>query len=169
MLVVALWSAPDVWRGLAWGALAASLVSILPFLFVVRGVRRNQFTDHHVGERRQRTLPLLVALGSASTGLGLLAVGGAPRALLVVVATMISGLMIAIPLTLVWKVSLHTLTLTAAVVLLGSVSGLAAACLSVLVVLVGWSRVELRAHSPAQVVAGAALGAGVAAAVCLAF
>jgi hypothetical protein len=75
--------APD---GLAFGAVAALFESVLPFAYIVRGVRRGEFSDRHVGERSQRLRPLLVAFGSVVIGAVLLVVLDAPRQLLAAVA-----------------------------------------------------------------------------------
>jgi hypothetical protein len=49
------------WPGVvAWGLVAALSGSVLPMLFVLRGVRRGRLTDHHLRLREQRALPLLV-------------------------------------------------------------------------------------------------------------
>src|SRR5690242_1106297 len=57
--------------------LAVLFVSVVPFLYVVRGVRRGGLTDHHVGARQQRTVPLLVGVASMLVGLIVLVLWGA--------------------------------------------------------------------------------------------
>jgi len=44
----------------AWGLVAALSGSVLPMLFVLRGVRRGRLTDDHLRPREQRAFPLLV-------------------------------------------------------------------------------------------------------------
>ena len=61
--------------------------------------------------------------------------------------------------TLVWKLSIHAAVVAGAVTILVQVFGLPLLVLAPLVALVCWSRVALRDHTPAQTVAGAALGA----------
>jgi membrane-associated phospholipid phosphatase len=163
--VVAWRSAPTPGEAVKWGALAALFASLVPFGYILRGVRRRQLTDHHVGVRAQRPLPLLVGVASVLVGLGLLAVWGAPRDLVAVVAAMAVGLATALLVTLFWKVSVHAAVTAAAVVILVLVFGPWLLLLAPLVALVGWARVASGDHSPAQVIVGVLLGGAVAATV----
>ncbi len=165
LLVVAWRSAPTAAESLKWGLLAALFASLIPLGYILRGVRRRRLSDHHVGVREQRPLPLLVGVASVLVGLALLAAWGAPRDLVALVAAMAVGLATSLLVTLVWKVSVHTAVVAGAVVILVLVFGPALVALAPLVTLVGWARVEVGDHSPAQVVAGAGLGATVAAVV----
>src|SRR4051812_5936703 len=67
------------WRGLGYGAVAALFESLLPFLFIVSRVRSGRITDHHIGDRRQRLIPLAVGLGSVTVGFVVLILLDAPR------------------------------------------------------------------------------------------
>lgn len=163
LLIVAWRSAPTAVEALKWGLLAALFASIIPFVYILRGVRRRQLTDHHVGVREQRPLPLLVGVASVLAGLALLIAWGAPRDLAALVAAMAVGLASSLLVTLVWKISVHVAVVSGAVVILVLVFGPALLALAPLVALVAWARVEIGDHSPAQTVAGAGLGAAVAA------
>ena len=59
----------------------------------------------------QRTLPLLVCLGSTASGTLALYAAGAPRDLLALIACMAAALIVATPITLAlrWKISIHSL------------------------------------------------------------
>lgn len=60
-LLAVAWRSYRPWPGVvAWGLVAALSGSVLPMLFVLRGVRRGRLTDHHLRLREQRALPLLV-------------------------------------------------------------------------------------------------------------
>ena len=128
-------------------------------------MRRRRLSDHHIGVREQRPLPLLVGIASVLVGLALLNAWGAPRDLVALVAAMAVGLATSLLVTLVWKVSVHTAVVAGAVAILVLVFGPTLLALAPLVALVGWARVEVGDHTPAQVVAGAGLGATVAAVV----
>ena len=151
--------------GLVWGLLATVFVTGIPFAYILRGVRRGRLTDHHVGRREQRRVPLLVGLASAAGGLALLAVLGAPRPVLALVAAGVVGLVVAVSVSHWWKMSIHSAVAAGTLVVL--VLDLRARLLvaTPLLGLVGWSRVRLGDHTVAQVVVGGALGALVAAAV----
>ena len=56
-----------------------------------------------------------------------------------------------------WKISVHTAFVTASITVLIILYGAIGAATAVLLPLLGWSRIELEHHSPAQVAAGALL------------
>jgi len=165
VLLVAWHSAPTAAEAVRWGALAALFVSVMPFLYVVRGVRRGGLTDHHVGVRQQRPLPLLVGVASMLVGLMVLVLWGAPPDLVALVAVVAIGLVTSLLVTLVWKLSIHAVVVSGAVTILVFVFGPPLLVLAPLVPLVCWARVAVHDHTAAQTVAGAVLGAGVAAVV----
>ena len=67
--------------------------------------------------------------------------------------------------TSAWKISVHQAVSAGAVIMLAQTYGPWALSAYILVAVVGWSRVELRDHTPAQVIAGTLLGTTVAAVV----
>ena len=165
LLLVAWHSAPTPAEAAKWGILAALFASILPFLYIVRGVRRRQLTDHHVRVRTQRPLPLTIGVASVITGLVLLVVLGAPRELVALVGAMVVGLAASTLVTLFWKLSIHAAVTAGAVVIMILVFGPILLVITPLVALVSWARVAIGDHTPAQAVAGACLGATIAAVV----
>jgi hypothetical protein len=151
-------------EALRFGAIAVLFATLIPFAYLVRGVRRRQLTDIHVRRREQRALPLAIAIGSAAVLVGLLIWLGAPRDLVALIGAMILGLGISLLVTLFWKISVHAGSVAGALVILAMVAGpgiLLAA--TVVVGLVAWSRVELGDHTVWQVLGGALLGTLVAA------
>jgi hypothetical protein len=163
-LVVAWESTSTTAEAVAWGLVAVLFASLLPFLFVLRQVRRGRLTDQHVRLRGQRTLPLLVGMASVLVGLGLLMAYGAPRELVALVGAMMAGLVVSLLVTLWWKISLHTGVAAGAVVILVLVFGPTLLAFAPAVGLIGWARVEVGDHTPAQAAVGAGVGAIVAAA-----
>ena len=165
LLLVAWQSAPTAAEGLRWGLLASLFASLVPFLYVARGVRRRRLTDHHVRVREQRPVPLVVGIVSVLAGLVLLFVWGAPRDLVALVGAMAVGLMTATLVTLFWKLSIHAAVVAGAVVILVLVFGSVWLISAPIAVLVSWARVEVGDHTPAQAAAGVGLGAASAAVV----
>jgi hypothetical protein len=149
-------------RGLALGLLAALFESVLPYLYILRGVRTGRLSDHHIGDRRQRLVPLLVGLGSAAVGFAVLLLAHAQRELLAAVAAGGVGLVVAAAVNHWWKMSIHAAVAAGSVAILVHVYGPALFATAPLVGAVGWSRVELKDHTWAQVAVGIAVGALVA-------
>jgi hypothetical protein len=156
-LVIALHSSFTA-SGLGWGALAALFFGVIPFGYVLRGVRQRRWSDHHVSEREQRKPVFVFSLGSMLLGLASLAVFGAPRDLVAFLAMLLIEAAIALGVTLAWKVSLHTWVSSIGATALVVVAGAWALVLWPFLTAVGWSRVELEDHTLAQVATGAALG-----------
>ncbi len=165
LLIVGAASTPNPLVGLGWGLLAALFVGVIPYGFLLLGIRRGRWTDRHVRIREQRTVPLTFAIASVVVGVGVLAVSGAPQQLIALVIAGLTGLAVTVVLTLAWKISIHTAVASGTATILFLVFGPALLLTWPLVAAVGWSRMELRDHSPAQVIAGAVVGTLVAAAV----
>ncbi|SDT74563.1 phosphoesterase PA-phosphatase [Actinoplanes derwentensis] len=161
LLSTAWHTAPSTQKAALWGLIAAAAASFLPITYIIRGVKRGQWSNHHVPERDRRSLPLLVCVGSTTAGTVLLAWADAPRQLLALIACMVAALAIATPITLAlkWKISIHALVAAgvavATVVLFHPVWLLPTAVIAAAVM---WSRVEIRDHTVGQVIAGAVVG-----------
>jgi hypothetical protein len=146
-----------------WGLPAALFAAVIPFGYILRGVRRGRFADHHIPERERRLLPLLVGVVSVVVGLALLIMLGAPRDLIALLTAGAVGLTVFGAVTVWWKMSIHCGVAGGTVVILTAVYGPAALITAPLVPLVGWARVRLAAHTVAQAVAGAGVGVLIAA------
>jgi membrane-associated phospholipid phosphatase len=149
-------------EGLALGVVAGVFESVIPFAYIVRQVRAGRLTDHHIGVREQRARPLLFALGSVVVGFGALIGLGAPRVLLAGVVAGGCGLVVAILVSRWWKMSIHAAVAAGACAIGVELFGPIALLGLPLIGLVSWSRVALRAHTVAQVLVGAVVGALIA-------
>lgn len=138
--------------------LACVFVTGLPWLTLVGMKRRGAVEDLHVSRREQRWPILLVALASILGGLGILAWIGAPRDLFLQVALVLAGLLITGLITLVWKVSIHCAVAAFCGVFWCGTELWQLACVAVLIAVVAWARVTLRAHTKGQCIAGAIIG-----------
>jgi membrane-associated phospholipid phosphatase len=161
-LTVAVHSTDDTIHGIGWGALAVVFTGLIPYAFVLLGVRRGKWATHHIPDRHQRPAALLFGLGSVLVGLAALVLLSAPGQLLALVVAQLVGLLVALTISLVWKISIHTAVAFGTVIILALVLGPWSTVALVLAVAVGWSRLELRAHTLAQVIGGAAVGTFVA-------
>ncbi|MEU9245738.1 phosphatase PAP2 family protein [Streptomyces sp. NPDC048385] len=164
ILLIIGWHSTSSVTGLGWGVLAALFCGGIPFAVIMLGVKRGHWTDKHVRVREQRAVPLLATMTSVLIGISLLVALRAPREVFALVVAMLVGLIITMAVTIWWKVSVHTAVAGGVVVILLLAYGAQVAPLVLGVAAVGWSRVMLRDHTPAQTVVGALLG-GLAAAV----
>lgn len=157
-MTVVTWLSADSTGAAAWGAFAILLCAGVPMAYVVRGVRAGKWSDHHIGRREQRTVPILVALGSVAVAAGLLVLVHAPRPLIALVLAQVAGLLVVLAITRFWKISIHCATagglLGVFLVLFGPWALLGLIALP----FIAWARVTLDAHTWPQVTAGSAIG-----------
>lgn len=152
------WDADGV-TGLGWGLLAAVFAAVIPTLFITRGVRRGRWDDRNVGARRPRLIVLSFIVMSLALGLVLLVALGAPPELSGYFAFMLISVAVLAAITTVWKISIHCAVASGSVTILALIYGAWVLPAYLLVALTGWSRVALKDHTTAQVVAGSVLGA----------
>ncbi|WP_016905634.1 hypothetical protein [Streptomyces xiaopingdaonensis] len=167
-LVVALlllvgWHSTRSLAGVGWGLLAGAFCGAVPLVFVQLGVRRGRLSDRHVRVRRQRLVPFGASLLSVAGGAALLRALDAPRDVSALVAAMLCGLASVLVVTVWWQISAHNAVAGGTVTILLLVFGLPALPSVLLLLVSGWSRRVLKAHTCAQLVCGTALGAVAAA------
>ena len=160
-LVVAWASSPTPAMAVLWGAIAALFASVLPYGLILRGVRRGRLSDRNISLREQRVRFGGVALGSILLGLAVLAAWDAPADMVALLASIAVGVACGWVITLWWKISVHAAIAAGAATVLTLVFGPALLAAWPLVALIAWSRVQVGDHTPAQVLAGVALGLAV--------
>jgi membrane-associated phospholipid phosphatase len=157
-LVVAWASSPTPAMAVVWGAIAAVFASVLPYALILRGVRRGQLSDTNISLREQRIRFGVVAITSILTGLAVLAAFDAPAEMVALQASIAVGVACGWVVTRWWKISVHAAIAAGAATVLVLVFGPALLVVWPLVALIAWSRVQVGDHTPAQVLAGVALG-----------
>ncbi|WP_201372715.1 hypothetical protein [Ktedonobacter robiniae] len=160
-LLVALATAPDVLHALLWWGIAVLGISLAPLLFIWQGVRRGRYSDHHVSKREQRRVPLLFGLACMVLAFVLLLFLHASLPLLATVTATLVAVAVAAVITQYWKISLHLVGIAGAVTVCCLLWGPLCLFLSPLVVLVGWARWRLHAHTWFQALAGTILAVSV--------
>ncbi|MFD6887997.1 hypothetical protein [Streptomyces sp. NPDC059957] len=149
--------------GIGWGLLGCLFAAAIPLAFIKYGIRRGRWADRHVGQRRQRITVMVFIIGSVTTGILLMALLGSPRTMIALIAAMLATLAALLAVTPVWKISVHAAVSSGSAAMLALTYGPWLLLAYPLVAVVGWSRVELKDHTLAQVLAGTAVGAAVAA------
>jgi membrane-associated phospholipid phosphatase len=160
-LIVAWDSSPTPAMAILWGGIAALFASVLPYALILRGVRQGRLSDKNISLREQRIRFAAVAIASILTGLTVLAALDAPADMVALQASIAAGVACGWVITLWWKISVHAAIAAGAATVLLLVFGLALLVIWPLVALIAWSRVQIGDHTPAQVLAGIALGIAV--------
>jgi hypothetical protein len=153
------------WAGVGWSLVGILFTVAIPAGIVDVGVRRGRYTDHHLSRREQRAVPLGLSAASVLAGVAVLALAGAPRAIVALQVAVLVTVLVVTAVTLVWKVSLHVAVVGAAACVLTLLGGEWWVLSWLAVPVVGWARLRLTAHTVAQVVVGCLLGALVTGAV----
>jgi membrane-associated phospholipid phosphatase len=157
-MIVAWDSSPTLGMAVVWGGIGAMFASVLPYALILRGVRQGRLSDRNISLREQRIRFGGVAITSILVGLAVLVALDAPAGMVALLASIAVGVACGWVITLWWKISVHAAIAAGAVTVLMFVAGTALLAAWPLVALIAWSRVEVGDHTPAQVLAGVALG-----------
>jgi hypothetical protein len=157
---IAFHSAESQERAMIWALTYSVLVCVLPALYIGYMVWRGHITDIHVGVREQRIRPFAVSVFCTALAWTVLRWMGAPALLPMFTLFSLIQLALMLLITLTWQISMHSMSITGAVVVAGALYGPGTALLlSPLIPVVGAARIKLRRHTLPQVIAGGILGA----------
>ena len=139
--------------------LVTVLATVFPLLFIIRRkVKAGKWSDHDVSEHSERgNFYTIVIVIVALSGL-LFWFLDFPRSLLIGIGIGVCLLLTAMIINRWSKISLHLIFAFYCAVSLFAVGFWIGAGFIMLATAVGWSRVVLKRHTPAQVLSGAALG-----------
>jgi len=159
ILLLSFRSTSSAFDAVKW-SLVSIAISIVPvFSVIIYLVRKQRLESPFINVRKQRTKIYLVAGVCAGIGSIIFPYIGAPLTLRAAFVAGLSAVVVFMCVNLLWKISLHTAFVTASVTVLIILYGSIAAVTVMLVPLIAWSRIELKHHSLAQVIAGALLAA----------
>ncbi len=133
-------------------------VNVIPFLAVLKLKRSGRTVSLDVPERDQRPQPFFISVGGYLVSCLLLGLGGAPRAIVVLMWIYAFNTLVATIITFYWKISIHGMAFSGPVAALGVLVTPQFYWLTLLLPLIVFARVILRAHNTAQVVIGYILG-----------
>jgi membrane-associated phospholipid phosphatase len=165
LVVVGIHSTSSIGQGLLLSAIAAFFAAGLPYAIMLVGIRRGRLSDRHLSLREQRPAMMIIGLVSVSVGLLFMGWLDAPREFLALVAAMVAGVGVALAISSFWKISIHAACAAGTVAVLVIVFGWIMLIWVPVVAAICWARVILGDHTGRQVIAGAAVGALVAAGV----
>ncbi|MBK8032181.1 MAG: hypothetical protein IPK17_22420 [Chloroflexi bacterium] len=129
--------------------------ALLPAVYIAWMVWRGKITDVHMRVREQRIRPFIVSI--VCTALAWQALQLLGRALTAPLFALFGLIQIAVMLavTLKWQISMHSMSITGAVITTGALYGVVPALvLSPLIPVVGAARIKLQRHTLSQVIAG---------------
>ncbi|MBV7338576.1 phosphatase PAP2 family protein [Chloroflexi bacterium TSY] len=155
---VSFYAAPSV-RQASWGLVYIFIAILIPVMYVINLVRQAKVTDFHLSARSERIGPFIVTLGAGLVGwLTMVSANVFPTLQLVAAINVVQTTLLLL-ITTQWKISIHSTAITGLAVLALYVIGTNAIPFLLSIPLVGWSRLYLKRHTMAQVMAGTFLGA----------
>lgn len=146
----------DFWVLLFNSAFFTSFGPML-YIFFLYATDRISDLDMSIRDERQKVFGAFVIfyfLGTID-----LALIHAPTIMIATMAAFAASSLLVQWITMYWKISTHAIGITAPLIALTYLFGREPLPFFVLIPIVGWARVYVKAHTPLQVVAGTALGA----------
>lgn len=145
------------WHGFLIGLLVTTLTAVIPYGVIQVRVRSGQYSDRHLVRREDRPKFLGMVVGLTVLALVLVRVLDGSWVLQGFVVLVLVTAALGAVVSRWWKISMHTLVMSASLVTLISLDERLVP-LTALLPLVIWARLRLRVHSPAQLLAGTAAG-----------
>lgn len=127
----------------------------VPLVMMYQLTKSGLISDFDVSNRRERTRPFIGAAASYLAGSGALLLLRAPTIIITLMLCYACNTIIMLVITLRWKISVHASGVAGPATALVYSMGAWAAVFFILLIPVGWARVQLKAHTPWQVLAGA--------------
>jgi membrane-associated phospholipid phosphatase len=146
----------DFWRLLF---LSTFFTSIGPMLYVFWLYATDRISDLDMSVRDERETVFSTFVVFYLAGAGVLWLTHSPRVMIATMLGYFAATLVVGYITRYWKISTHALGIAAPLVALSLLYGREPLPFLVLIPMVCWARVYLKAHTPLQVVAGASLGA----------
>ncbi len=157
---IAFRAAETTQQAILWAVTYGMFVCLMPAVYIGWMVWRGKITDIHMQVREQRIRPFIVSIVGTAFAWQVLQLMGAPSLLPLFALFSLIQIAVMLAVTLKWQISMHSMSITCAVVTTGALYGLGPALLvSPLIPVVGAARIKLQRHTLSQVVAGGLVGA----------
>ena len=132
--------------------------AILPLVYLFYLLHRDKVTRLDVPLREQRTIPYLISVLIYAAGFVALISVGASVPVYSLMFSYATSTLVVSAINTRWKISAHAMGASGPLTALAITFGRDMLPLFLLVIIVAWARIELKAHTKAQVTAGALLG-----------
>jgi membrane-associated phospholipid phosphatase len=137
-----------------WTLLAAGVVNLPMALLIAYGVRAGHYSDASVSVREQRTSIYAVGGVTLLVLLGILIVAGAPVVLTACLVAALLATILGYGINRYTKLSLHSAAMAGCAAVLWLTTPVIGLTLAAFMPLVGWARIRLKHHTPAQILIG---------------
>ena len=145
-------------RNMAYLTVLFASSTFAPMLLIFGLKKIGKVSDYNITFREQRFLPLLVLTGVNVLGYEFMQQLHAPRLLSGILLFNAVNTVLILLVTLQWKISIHLFTLTACIALLVLKFGSGMLWLMMLMPVLMWSRMYLKAHNFMQTLVGGIIG-----------
>lgn len=132
--------------------------TVAPILLISGLKKTGKISDYNITFREQRFLPLLVLIAFNALGYEFMKQLHPPRLLTGILLFNAVNTVFILLITLQWKISIHLFTFSSSVGLLFMQFGVVALWLLLLLPVLMWSRIVLKAHNFMQTLVGAMVG-----------
>jgi membrane-associated phospholipid phosphatase len=128
--------------------------TVVPLSIIYLLSKRGLISDFFVSEKEERARPFAGAVLSYLVGSLLFWLLGAPSIVTALMLCYAGNTILMMLITLRWKISVHASGIAGPTTALIENLGAWASILILLLIPVGWARMRLKAHTPAQILAG---------------
>jgi membrane-associated phospholipid phosphatase len=146
---------PGSWR---YAALYMLVGVVVPLVDIIWQLHIGNISDFHLSSRQERRRPFLVSTICLTVALLVFQATDAPPVMMAMAQATLLQTLVLFGFTLVWQISVHMATVTSIVTFMLLAFGSEALPFTLLVPLVGWSRLYLGRHNLPQLVAGGIVG-----------
>ncbi len=152
------WFTPQGAGIYAVASVAVLFGAALPFVYLFYLLKSERVSAIDVPLRAQRTIPYLTSVLIYLAGFIVLTMMGASTAVRALMLCYVINTAVISLINMRWKISAHAMGASGPLTALAVTFGWQMIPLFLLVVIVAWARLELKAHTRAQVAVGALLG-----------
>jgi membrane-associated phospholipid phosphatase len=140
-----------------YGLISAFFAGVMPIIIGSIWTKKKNI-DRDMPVKEDRFYPLLFVILSYLVGVGVLYLIDAPDLTTALMVCYLTNTTTVLLINLHWKISIHAMGIAGPLTALIYLFGLPGLILTLIVPLVGWSRVYLKRHTPWQVIIGTILG-----------
>jgi membrane-associated phospholipid phosphatase len=144
----------SLFQALLWTLLAIMIVNVPMGLLVFKGIRSGRYSDPSISIREQRNNLYILGAASLLALLLLLIVGKAPAVLTACLVSAFVATGFGFVINRLTKLSIHSAAMAGCAAVLLWTMPIFGAILAIFAPFVGWARIRLKHHTPAQILIG---------------